>query len=85
MDIDANDVTNAIRWRARAEQRLRHQETGEQRLQRLSRLQSASFDLLQSSPTGLEHFLRRTMTSRRVEVIDGKWRTVSADRGFDEA
>lgn len=85
MDIDDNDINNAIRLRARAAQRLRSQETGELRLQRLAQLQRVSFELLRSSPSGLEHFLRRNMASRRVEVINGKWRPVSADRRFGEA
>lgn len=84
MEIHGNDITDAIQRRARAEQRSRNQETGEQRLQRLAQLQQASFALLASSPHGLEHFLRRNMASRRVEVIDGNWRPVSADRRFGE-
>ena len=85
MDIDASDIATALQWRARAAQRLRGQETGEQRLLRLARLQSAAFALLRTSPDGFEHFLRRNLASRRVKVIDGKWRAVSADRRFDEA
>lgn len=81
----AIDFTAASRLRSQVQQRLRGQETAEERLKRFAQLQQSSFEPLRSSPAGLEHFLRRNMASRRVEVIDGRWRPVSADRRFDEA
>jgi hypothetical protein len=48
-------------------------------------LQIASFELLHSSPEGYRNFLRRNHKSRRVEVIDGVWHPVSADRRTREA
>jgi hypothetical protein len=41
--------------------------------------------LLQTSPDGLQHFLRRNFRSRRAEVIHGEWRPVSPDRRADQA
>ncbi len=79
------DITAAIQVRAKFQQRLRDQETPLQRLDRFVRLQQDSFELLRSSPAGLRHFLRRNLRSRRVEVIDGNWRPVSADRRAYEA
>lgn len=85
MSATGSDVSTALKSRSKAQQHLRKHETAEQRLARFARLQQASMKLLRSSPDGLRHFLRRNMTSRRVEVIDGMWRPISADRGAGEA
>ena len=74
------DIATAAQAQARLQRRLRDQETGEERLARFARLQAAAFELLKSSPDGWTHFMRRNLHSRRVKVIDGKWRPVSADR-----
>ena len=85
MNTDPFDIELANQLQSRLQRRLRDQETAEERWERFVRLQALSFDLLRSSPDGWEHFLRRNMASRRVEVIDGKWQPVSADRRFGEA
>ncbi len=81
----STDIAIALQARSRLQRRLREHETAEQRLARFVRLQNASFELLRSSPAGLRHFLQRNLQSRRVKVIDGKWRPVSADRRVGEA
>ena len=47
------------------------------RIDRFRALQQASFALLQSSPQGYQHFLRRNYHLRRPEVVDGQWQPVS--------
>jgi hypothetical protein len=84
LNIDPLDLDLAKQVQSRR-QRRRDQETVDERWERFVQLQGLSFDLLRSSPDGWDHFLRRNMASRRVEVIDGKWQPVSADRRFDEA
>jgi hypothetical protein len=71
--------------RQRFARQLAKGETAAQRLERFVRLQRASFELLLSSPQGFQHFLRRNLRSRRVEVIHGKWRPVSPDRRAGQA
>lgn len=79
------DISSAIQTRSKFLQRLRGQETAEQRLVRFELLQKSSFELLHSSPEGFGHFLKRNLHARRVKVIDGKWHPVSADRRVGEA
>jgi hypothetical protein len=85
MSEKSSDISIAIQARSNAQHHLWEHETAEQRLVRFGRLQQASLKLLRSSPEGLRHFLRRNMTSRRVEVINGMWRPISAHRGAGEA
>ena len=85
LNTDPFDIDLANQVQSRLQRRLRDQETVDERWERFGQLQELSFDLLRSSPDGWDHFLRRNMASRRVEVIDGKWQPVSADRRFDEA
>jgi hypothetical protein len=70
--------------RRKQQQRICHDETVEERFHRFIQLQSASFELLRSSPEGYQNFLRRNHKSRRVEVVDGVWHPVSADRCIAE-
>ncbi len=71
--------------RTRFERRLRSSESPEQRFARFVQLQRRSFELLQASPDGFQHFLRRNFQSRRAEVSNGVWRPVSSDRHSDQA
>ena len=80
MGTEQDDVEAAIVARNRFQRRLSEQRTPGERLAELARLQQASFRLLRESPHGYEHFLRRNLESRRVEVIDGVWRPVSPAR-----
>lgn len=75
-----DDIASALAVRDRWRRRLASGETPEQRLMRLSDLHRSAVELLRSSPESWQHFLRRNFKSRRVEVIDGQWRPVSADR-----
>ena len=74
------DVSSAIERRTRFARRIRSSESPEERLARFIQLQRKSFELLRASPDGFQHFLRRNLQSRRVEVIHGEWRPVSPDR-----
>ena len=85
MATGPDDISQAIETRTRFERRLRSKESPEQRIARFIQLQRKSFELLQASPDGYQHFLRRNLQSRRVEVIDGEWRPVSPDRCSDQA
>lgn len=85
MSFKESDISVALQARAGMVCRLRGLETPEDRLARFGRLQAASFELLRSSPEGWRHFIQRNLHSRRVKVIDGKWRPVSADRCAGEA
>ena len=84
MNTDPVDISAAIQLRSRLQQRLRDQETAEERWTRFVQLQRAAFELLRSSPAGYQNFLRRNMSSRRVEVVNGEWRPVSAARRAGE-
>jgi hypothetical protein len=80
MSTDRKTIHEAIGVQLQARQRLQRMRSVEQRLADFAALQEASFRVLCASPEGYRHFLRRNLTSRRVEVIDGKWRPVSAAR-----
>ena len=75
-----DDISSAIDRRRRFANLLRSNESPEERLVRFIQLQRKSFKLLQASSDGFQHFLRRNLKSRRVEVIHGDWRPVSSDR-----
>ena len=64
------------RWAAR----VRSGETAEQRMERFAALQQHAFELLQSSPDGFAHFLKRNYRLRRAEFVDGSWQPVETDR-----
>lgn len=78
------NLSAAIALRQRLQRQLSDSEPIAQRWDRFVRLQRANFALLHASPRGFDHFLRRNMTARRVEVIDGQWRPISATRRADE-
>jgi len=80
MATEHESIKAAIDARNRFQRRRSEQQTPGERLAELARLQQASFRLLRESPQGYEHFLRRNLESRRVEVIDGVWRPVSPAR-----
>ena len=85
MATGRDDIISAIETRTHFERRLRSSESPGQRLARFVQLQRRSFELLQASPDGFQHFLRRNLQSRRAEVINGEWRPVSPDRRTDQA
>ena len=85
MNSPPTDIAAALQARTRLQQLRYAHETPDERLARFARLQNDSFTLLCSSPTGLQHFLHRNLHSRRVKVIDGMWRPISADRRAVEA
>jgi hypothetical protein len=80
MTTEKDDMDAAINLRNRFQRRLNEQRSPSERLADLARLQQASFRLLSESPHGYEHFLRRNLESRRVEVVDGVWRPVCPAR-----
>lgn len=80
MSTDQEMIQEAIGVRLQIMRRQQQTRSVEQRLADFAELQAASFRVLCASPEGFQHFLRRNLTSRRVEVIDGKWRPVSAAR-----
>ncbi len=85
MAIDDLDISGTLDLRRQRQQRIGRNESVEERLNRFIELQTASFELLRSSPEGYRNFLRRNHKSRRVEVIDGVWYPVSVDRHTPEA
>lgn len=85
MTTDSESIAAALRDLHRRHQSLATEETGEQQFARFAELQAASFRLLQSSPEGWQHFLRRNYAARRAEVIDGRWQPLSPDRPADGA
>jgi hypothetical protein len=80
MATDQDEISSAIKSRDHLARRLRSLESPEERLARFAQLQRRLFDLLRASPDGFQHFFRRNLQSRRVEVIHGEWRPVSPDR-----
>lgn len=83
--MDELDIAGRLDHRRKEQQRVSLDESVVERLNRFIKLQIASFELLHSSPEGYRNFLRRNHKSRRVEVIDGVWHPVSADRRTREA
>ena len=79
------EIAKAMQARANLQRHLTLDESGEQRLERFVRLQQAAFELLRSSPEGYQHFLKRNMRLRRIQVIDGKWKPVATDRPSAES
>ncbi len=77
---DHDDIAAAVQKRKQFERRLRSSETPEERLARFAELQRRCFAILEASPEGYRHFLRRNFHCRRAEVIDGQWQPVSPDR-----
>ena len=80
MPADSQSIPVALDLRTRYLQRVHAQRSVDDRLADFAKLQQASFRVLRQSPHGYRHFLRRNMTSRRAEVIDGVWRPVSPAR-----
>ena len=72
-------VRRRYQWRVLADR------SADARLADFARLQQRSFRVLQASPRGYRHFLKRNLSARRVEVIDGVWRPVSPARGAQQA
>jgi hypothetical protein len=83
--MDELGISDMLELRRQKQRRMSRDESVEDRLNRFIKLQIASFELLCSSPEGYRNFLRRNHKSRRVEVIDGVWHPVSADRRTPEA
>lgn len=79
------DISAMLELRREHQRRIARGESVEERIDRFIKLQSASIELLRTSPEGFRNFLRRNHKSRRVEVIDGAWHPVSADRRTPEA
>jgi hypothetical protein len=75
-----SQIARAQELQLRARQRMFRDESPGQRLVRFNELQKRCFEVLRSSPDGFRHFLQRNYRARRTEVIDGRWRPVSADR-----
>ena len=80
MTTEKDDMDAAINLRTQYMRRLSEKRSPSERLAEFARLQQASFRLLRESPHGYEHFVRRNLESRRVEVVDGVWRPVSPAR-----
>jgi hypothetical protein len=83
--MDELGISDMLELRRQKQRRMSRDESVEDRLNRFIKLQIASFELLHSSPEGYRNFLCRNHKSRRVEVIDGVWHPVSADRRTPEA
>ena len=80
MTTEKDDMDAAINLRTRFQRRLNEKRSPGERLAEFAMLQQASFRLLRESPQGYEHFVRRNLESRRVEVVDGVWRPVCPAR-----
>lgn len=80
MTTGEREIALAIEIRRRRQQHSTSAESVEERFVRFIQLQTASFDLLRKSPEGFQNLLRRNHKSRRVEVVDGVWQPVSAER-----
>lgn len=85
MTIADPNISAELELRRKHQRQRCRDESVEERIDRFIKLQTASFELLRSSPEGYRNFLRRNHKSRRVEVIDGVWQPVSADRRTPEA
>jgi dipeptidase len=72
------DITQMLKRREELQRRKDLQASPEEQMEQLAAIQSATLELLRSSPEGYQHFLRRNYKSRRAEVIDGTWCPVSA-------
>ncbi len=83
--MDELDISGMLDRRRERQRRISRDESAESRLARFIQLQTASFELLRSSPEGYREFHRRNHKSRRVEVVDGVWHPVSVDRRIPEA
>jgi hypothetical protein len=73
MQTESERLEEAMATRSRYMRRVRENRTVDERLAEFRRPQQASFRVLLASPHGYQHFLKRNMNSRRVEVIDGEW------------
>ncbi|MDY0165200.1 MAG: hypothetical protein RBS80_01565 [Thermoguttaceae bacterium] len=80
MSADSEEIQAAIDRRQRCAAQMQGNRTPGERLEAFVRLQQASFQVLQSSPDGYRHFLRRNFYARRAEIIDGQWKPVALTR-----
>ncbi len=80
MATESENIQVAIDIRTRFMRRMRENRSPGERLAVFAELQAASFRILRESPGGYQHFLRRNLSLRRAEVIDGVWRPVSPAR-----
>ena len=80
MQSENERIEEAMAARSRYVRRVRENRTVAERLAAFKRIQQASFRVLLASPDGYQHFLKRNMHSRRVEVIDGEWRPLDPAR-----
>ncbi len=80
MSTGDEEIQTAIERRQRCAKRMHGNRTPGERLEAFVRLQQASFHVLQSSPDGYRHFLRRNFHARRAEIIDGQWKPVALAR-----
>jgi hypothetical protein len=75
-----DEIQAAIDRRTRYARRVRARRTPDERIEAFVRLQRAAFQLLESSPDGYRHFLRRNFHARRAEVVDGQWKPLEPAR-----
>ena len=80
MSEEIPPIEDALAKRGRQLRARLQYDSPEERIERFRALQQASFAVLQSSPHGYQHFLRRNYHLRRSEVVDGQWQPVSTDR-----
>jgi len=85
MSSDSASIRAAIDIRTIYMQRLRENRSAGNRLADFAKLQQASLSVLCASPRGYRHFMARNLHSRRVEVINGKWKPVSPARRSQQA
>ncbi len=78
--MDRDMLEQAASPRVRYAKHMHGARSSEQCLERFTKLQQASFEVLVASPTGYQNFLRRNFRSRRVKVVDGKYQPVSSAR-----
>lgn len=74
------EIEELLRRREAVQRRAMAELSPSERLARMVELQVEAWRMLQASPEGMRHFLRRNYRSRRAEVIDGRWQPVSPDR-----
>jgi hypothetical protein len=78
--MDNETIAAAIGNRRRYQRRVLAGRPVGERMAEFAKLQRGSFHVLQASPRGYGHFLRRNLHARRVEVMDGVWKPVSPAR-----
>jgi hypothetical protein len=64
------EISRQFALRDRMRKKLAAQETYSQRMEKMARLQEATWRALQASPAGWAHFLRRNFKARAIDIAN---------------